>query len=728
MRVKIVIPEEDGTINADAATNYTLLHVGMNDFAACYGGFTDLFQVNAISNPSQLDFSNSVAKSKRIYDTWTEDFTAIKIRSVADYINGRVELTENISLDEYHVVSGQKTTDTRENLTFEEGTGQEINLESTGTVSPLLSFLREGAWRQPETVISIDYKGRTKGFLYPELTNPLFAQKYNSDLRYIQEHEQFYDTPRNELQNYVDEGWSDWVTNGDSIGTVLANRVAYNYTESGDNPASETMYLDRLKIRLSNIEAGNDPILNVTVKNSNGVETVYNDIQEDDVILDPCQIKIELAGTINVVDNYGVTVSKPFGDVYKIFYRATTDDAAGWSSEGEWAGYSGVNMECLEIRLILEETDFNTGTVTNAPVINRQPKNVSVKIGSNATFSVLAIGNDLYYQWYCNGVAIPGGNDQVYATPELKLEDDGNIYYCMIIADNGTGLSTKSSAVSVSVRDTSPVLTKDLQERYDGKVGDEVEFEIQAYCLDTSNLQYEWQITQNGNYVPLAGSDSNKITLNITADMHGEYIRCHVTNTQGACNSNPCLITCIGAPIVTINSSEPTVYVNNSRANVITFSASVESDAPGTKTYEWAVDGITKNSATGDSTTWIPTSLGSHTITCTVTDSLGGRGIGTYTIYVGEKPSVTVTAKTVKDADGNITITAIASLNSYDTANAKFEWTYDGVSIAGQADITESEDHKTITISNAVAGNHSIALKITDGFGTASSLSAVVAN
>ena len=724
-KVKIVLPV-DGNVDLESEENHTLYHAGANTFAACYAGLYDLFDVNAIDNPAQLDFSGSVAKSKRMYDTWTETFTATKIRSVADYINGRVELLETENLDEYHVVNTQSTTDTRTSLTANEGTDQGINLEISNTVSPLLSFLREGSWRQPETVIQIYYKGRTKGFLYPETTNPKFTQTYGTDLKYINAHDQYYTTSRDELQDYVNEGWSDWVTNGDTVGTVLADRVAYNYTGAGGDVNSETMYLDRLKLQLDNINDGSAPKLNVTVRNSNGAETVYNDIQEDDIILDPCQIKIELAGTVNVIDNYGQTVTKPFGDVYKIFYRATTDDATGWSSVGEWAGFAGVNMQCLEIKLMLKETDFNTGSMTSAPVISRQPKNTSVKIGANATFSVSAVGNNLYYQWYCNGNAISSANEAVYTTPELTLANSGDVYYCMIIADDGTGLSTKSSSVSVTVRDTSPVLTKDLIERYDGKVGDEVNFVFAAYCLDPSSLRYEWQITQNGVYVPLAGGDEETLNLTVTADMHGEYIRCHVTNSQGACNSNPCLITCIGAPIVTIHSSEPTPYISNSKTNIITFNASVESDASGKMEYSWAFDNVTKSSATSDSTTWIPTTTGSHTITCTVTDSLGNTGTGVYTIYVGTKPSVTLSASQQKETDGSIILTVVASVTSYNTSELKYEWTYDGLSIAGNSDIIESADHKTLTILNATAGNHSISLTITDGFGSASALQAAV--
>ena len=123
-RVKIVQPTEDGDVNPEAVPTYTVSEVGDNTFAACYAGYVDLFEVRGLGNPSQLDFTGSIAKTKRMYDTWTEMFTATKIRSVADYIKGRVELADVQTVDEYHVVNEQKTTDTRTSLSFEEGTWQ----------------------------------------------------------------------------------------------------------------------------------------------------------------------------------------------------------------------------------------------------------------------------------------------------------------------------------------------------------------------------------------------------------------------------------------------------------------------------------------------------------------------------------------------------------------------------------------------------------------------------
>ena len=45
---------------------------------------------------------------------------------------------------------------------------------------------------------------------------------------------------------------------------------------------------------------------------------------------------------------------------------------------------------------------------------------------------------------------------------------------------------------------------------------------ITATCLNPSDLTYEWQITQKGTYVHLAGGTENSITFTVTQEMQGQ--------------------------------------------------------------------------------------------------------------------------------------------------------------------------------------------------------------
>ena len=152
------------------------------------------------------------------------------------------------------------------------------------------------------------------------------------------------------------------------------------------------------------------------------------------------------------------------------------------------------------------------------------------------------------------------------------------------------------------------------------------------------------------------------------------------------------------------------------------------SDVPGTKTYSWAVDGVRRNSVTGDTMTWAPVDNGTHEISCTVTDSIGGSGTGVLDVYVGTKPTVTLSAAKKKETDGTVTLTIKADVTSYDAAGLNYIWSYDGTKVTSGGSVTISEDKKTLTIKNATGGNHAVGLQIQDHFGSASALQAIVVN
>ncbi|MCP4882681.1 MAG: PQQ-binding-like beta-propeller repeat protein, partial [Flavobacteriales bacterium] len=85
------------------------------------------------------------------------------------------------------------------------------------------------------------------------------------------------------------------------------------------------------------------------------------------------------------------------------------------------------------------------------PEILAQPKDLAVKVGSNAEFSVTAAGLEpLEYLWYKNGVAIPAATKPVLKIDNFKFSDYGR--YLIKIKNNF------GEAISQALDATSPVL------------------------------------------------------------------------------------------------------------------------------------------------------------------------------------------------------------------------------------------------------------------------------
>lgn len=83
------------------------------------------------------------------------------------------------------------------------------------------------------------------------------------------------------------------------------------------------------------------------------------------------------------------------------------------------------------------------------PEIIVPPADQAPCIGSTATFSVTAIGGNLTYQWYKNGLnPIPGATSSVLIIPNVQSSDDGN-YFVQIINRCGNLVSGTANLTAI---------------------------------------------------------------------------------------------------------------------------------------------------------------------------------------------------------------------------------------------------------------------------------------
>ena len=85
-----------------------------------------------------------------------------------------------------------------------------------------------------------------------------------------------------------------------------------------------------------------------------------------------------------------------------------------------------------------------SNTSTSAPVITTQPADVTVVRGATATFTVVATGTNLSYQWRRSGVNIAGANAASYTTPPTTRNDNNKTF--SVVVSNSAGSVTSRSA------------------------------------------------------------------------------------------------------------------------------------------------------------------------------------------------------------------------------------------------------------------------------------------
>jgi len=163
-------------------------------------------------------------------------------------------------------------------------------------------------------------------------------------------------------------------------------------------------------------------------------------------------------------------------------------------------------------------------TVVSAPAlsITTQPAAQSVIAPATATFSVVATGSNLGYQWQKDGVAIPGATAATYTTPATSTADHGSSF--RVVVSSGTqSLTSQSAQLSVSA----PALGITAQPQSQWvQAPDGATFTVQA---SGSNLSYQWR--KNGTAI--TGATSATHTTGPT-DLHETSAMISVVVSSGA--------------------------------------------------------------------------------------------------------------------------------------------------------------------------------------------------
>jgi hypothetical protein len=331
------------------------------------------------------------------------------------------------------------------------------------------------------------------------------------------------------------------------------------------------------------------------------------------------------------------------------------------------------------------------------PSITTQPQDVTVLVGSTATFSAAASGDGLSWTWLRDGAAIPGANAASYTTPALDVSDDQASF--AVTVKNGLGSETSAPAtlrVDYVQIDTQP-LDQGVAE------GQSVTFTVGA--SGNGALFYQWR--KGTSDIPRAISASYTLPVALALDV-GEYsceVKSILNGVTATVVSQPAKLAVVVPPAIQTNPSSLTVKEQDPATFTVVATGS------GTLSYQWQKDG---NDLPGETALTLAIAAASASdqgsYRCVVTNSDGGltasHTSANAVLAVAQAPTVTTPADQTVIAGSAVTLTVKASVAATMSAPI-FQWQHNGADVPGAI----SASYKIPAVSPADAGSYTCTVR-----------------
>ncbi|WP_297517657.1 fibronectin type III domain-containing protein, partial [Flavobacterium sp.] len=325
--------------------------------------------------------------------------------------------------------------------------------------------------------------------------------------------------------------------------------------------------------------------------------------------------------------------------------------------------------------------------------ITTQPSNVTLCESGEATFSVVATGTGLTYQWYQNDgieeLPLEDGGDISGATSDtlvIQNADNTRNNYSYFVVVNG-GNIVPSNTVTLSINTGVSITTQPTNVTVCRTTGNAVFTTVAAGSVSSVQWQVSangttgWANASGGTYDSITGTTTLTVPVTASSTVGTSYYRVLV-NVAAPCTG-------VTSSVVALTIQQPTVTVSPSSATYCVPGSAVSLTANGAVSYVWSP-------ATGLSDTTGATVLASPSTTTVYTvvgtDALGCTNSTTVTVAV----SNTVTASANASALGvcpsaavNLTANGVSSftpanIGSYVFANNTSSYS----TIVGQAGTT----------------------------------------
>ncbi|MCI0747126.1 MAG: immunoglobulin domain-containing protein, partial [Verrucomicrobia subdivision 3 bacterium] len=215
------------------------------------------------------------------------------------------------------------------------------------------------------------------------------------------------------------------------------------------------------------------------------------------------------------------------------------------------------------------------------PLIIAQPQNQTALLGSDATFSVTAMGAaPLAYQWYFQNTQIFGANGSSLSLANVQPFNIGPYF---VVVSNQFGIVT--SAVATASVASPPVIVQPPVSQ-EAVLNNEAMFTVAA--TGAAPLAYQW--SRNG--VPLLNATNTSLVIPAVAAGDAGTYRVAVTNLDGMATSPNALLTVLFPASITAQPTNTHVNLGDSA----TFCVGVSGTPP--IQYQWRQNGANIPDAT----------------------------------------------------------------------------------------------------------------------------------
>ncbi len=314
-------------------------------------------------------------------------------------------------------------------------------------------------------------------------------------------------------------------------------------------------------------------------------------------------------------------------------------------------------------------------TTPTPPSITTQPASITVTEPGAASFSVVATGPSLAYQWRRNGVPMSGATSSSYALNPTAVAD-GGAQFSVVVTNGGGSVTSASATLTVNPAPVPPSIViqpASLTVTAPGAAN------FSVVATGDEPLSYQWR--RNG--VDIGGATNSSYSLNPTAVADsGAQFSVRVTNAAGTVTSASATLTVNPAPVPPGITTQP-ANLTVTAPNQASFSVVATGDAP--LAYQWRRNGSNISGATSASYVLNPTAVSDSGAQFDVVVSNAAGTVTSSAATLTVNPAPVPPSITTQPANLTVTAPNQASFSVVATGDAPlaYQWRRNGSNISG---------------------------------------------